>query len=255
MMGPLLGSQLRCKFDPNTMALTVSGNSISDPSTPPTTDPNPNSTSDLWAQVMALPPVGGKISPHMCAHNGQSIQQLATLSDVDNAYENGKTNYLFFWELTNNIWNDGRTGTQTIADAIAYIKARQNYITNNRPGQKPWLVVLATGLPRGGLLGSHFTAQQGEAEMQYCNNYIRQHYRDMGAISYVEMRRSATGRPDQTTNPVAGFPFDFTDNTNAANFPSTVWDGYATHPTNGARGGKSITAQYIVDVLRRLPAR
>jgi hypothetical protein len=219
MMGPMLGRMPRAKFDAAHYA----------------------AVSDLWAQVRALAPISSQLTIHNCAHNGWSIQQLAASpGDVDASYENGKTNFLFFWELTNNIHNDGRTGAQTIADAIAYISARQAYVAANRPGQKPWRVVLMTGLPRGDYLNA-FTAPQGEVEMQYCNTYIRQHYRDMGAVAYVEARR-------------AGGPFDFTDVTNPANFPSSLWAD-RTHPNNGAGGGKSVLAQYIADLLKRLPAR
>lgn len=239
MRGPILAAGApRVKFSSGAYAMTVSGNSISDPA-----------VSDLWSQVQALAPISNSITISNKAHNGYSIQQLAGTiangagapADVDGSYVNGKINFLFFWELTNNIHNDGRTGAQTIADATAYIQARQAYVAANRPGQKPWRVILMTGLPRGDHYGSVFTGPQAEIEMEYCNNYIRQHYRDMGAVAYVESRRP-------------GGPFDFTDVTNAANFPPSLWID-RTHPTNGVGGGKSILAQYIADTLKRLPAR
>lgn len=232
MRGPILAAGApRVKFSSGAYAMTVSGNSISDPA-----------VSDLWSQVQALAPISNSITISNKAHNGYSIQQLAASpADVDASYVNGKINYLPFFELTNNIHNDGRTGAQTIADAIAYINARQAYVSANRPGQKPWRMILMTGLPRGDHYGTTFTGPQAEIEMQYANTYIRQHYRDMGAVAYVESRR-------------AGGPFDFTDVTNAANFPASLWID-KTHPTNGAGGGKSILAQYIADVLKRLPAR
>lgn len=238
MRSPILGNMTRANFAPAKFAMTVSGNSISD-----------SAVSDLWTQVQALAPVSNQLTITNKAHNGFSIQQLAGTTangvgapgDVDSSYVNGKTNFLFFWELTNNIHNDGRTGVQTIADAIAYIAARQAYVANNRPGQKPWRVVLMTGIPRGDHYGSAFTGPQGEIEMQYCNTYIRQNYRAMGAIAYVEARRT-------------GGPFDFTDVTNPADFPAALWTD-RTHPTNGPGGGKSILAAYIADVLKRLPSR
>ncbi len=231
MIGPILGGVPRAKFDAAHYALTISGNSISDAV-----------VSDLWLQVRALAPISGQLTLHNCAINGKSIQYLAANpGPVDSSYENGKINFLFIFELTNNIHNDGRTGVQTISDLKNYITARQAYVAANRPGQKPWRVIVMTGLPRGDFLGQYFTAQQGEVEMQYCNNYIRQNFRDLGAVAYVEARRP-------------GGPFDFTDVTNAANFPASLWTD-RTHPSNGAGGGKSILAGYIADVLKRLPAR
>jgi hypothetical protein len=105
MIGPILSGTPRAKFDAAHYAMTISGNSISDPG-----------VSDLWTQVAALAPLGGQLTLHNCAHDGYSIQQLAGTrenyfhapADVDAAYEDNKVNFLFFWELTNNIHNDGR---------------------------------------------------------------------------------------------------------------------------------------------------
>jgi lysophospholipase L1-like esterase len=95
-----------------------------------------------------------------------------------------------------------------------------------------------TGLPRGSLFGSTWNAVTGEEQMQIANAYIRANYRAMGAVALVEARR-------------AGGPFDFTDCTNLANFPSSLW----TDPTHPNSAGKAILAQYIADVFKRLPAR
>jgi hypothetical protein len=231
MMGPLMGGYKHANFDAAEYAMTVDGNSISDAA-----------VSDLILQLQAIAPISGKFTVTNKAINGQNTQQMiANASDVDSSYVNGKRNILFVWELTNNIHNIGRTGPQTIQDTIDYIAARQAYVAANRPGQKPWIVVLATGTPRGDFLGPYFTAEQAEVEMQYCNAYIRNNYKVMGATAYVEMRR-------------AGGPWDFTDVNNAANFPSTYWRD-KTHPKNGAGGGTPILASYIADVLKRLPAR
>jgi hypothetical protein len=227
-MGPILGGAPRAKFDAASYAMTVDGNSISDAA-----------VSDLIPQLNALAPISGKFTITNKAINGQTTRAMIdNPADVDGAYVNGKTNILLVWELTNNIHNIGRTGAQTIQDTIDYIAARQAYVVANRAGQKPWMAVLMTGLVRGDYLGGTYTAAQGEVEMQYCNTYIRANYRAMGARAYVEARR-------------AGGPFDFTDATNAANFPSSLWAD-KTHPNSA---GKAILAQYIADTLKRLPAR
>lgn len=227
MMGPIMGGVARASFGADKYAMTVDGNSISDAS-----------VSDLIPQLNALAPISSKFTITNKAINGQNTQQMiSSAADVDGSYVNGKTNVLLVWELTNNIHNIGRTGAQTIQDTIDYITARQACVAANRPGEKPWMVVLMTGLPRGDFLTA-YTAPAGEVEMQYCNAYIRANYRAMGARAFVEARR-------------AGGPFDFTDTTNAANFPASLWTD-KTHPNSA---GKAILAGYIADVLKRLPAR
>ena len=231
MSGPILGSAQFARFQSGNFAMTVDGNSISDPS-----------LSDLWTQVRALAPISGSITISNFGISGQNIQDMiARPSDVDGSYVNGKINFLFVWELTNNIHNIGRTGVQTISDLQQYMDARQAYVAANRPGQKPWRIILMTGLPRGDFYGQYFTGPQAEVEMEYCNTYLRQNFRTMGAVALVEARQP-------------GGPFDFTDVTNGTNFPSALWRD-RTHPSNGAGGGCSVLAGYIAAVLKRLPAR
>jgi len=220
MMAPTLGGFVRASFAAAAFAITVDGNSISDAA-----------VSDLIPQLNALAPISNKFTITNKAINGQSVQQMiANAADVDNSFVVGKVNYLLIFEITNNIFNDGRTGLQTCVDLEAYIAARL--------AVHPWRVILMTALPRGDFLGATYTATTGEVQLQAANNYIRQNYRAMGAIALVEARRP-------------GGPFDFTDSTNAANFPSSLWTD-RTHPNSA---GKAILAGYIADVLKRLPAR
>lgn len=226
MIGPIMGGMPRASFNADKFAMTVDGNSIS-------------AVGDLVPQLAALAPISGKFTITNKAINGQNtLEMIAAGGDVDLAYATGKRNYLLVWELTNNIHKGtGRTGEETISDTIEYIAARQAYVAANRPGQLPWFVILMTGIPRNSHL-SAVTAEQGEVYMQYCNTYIRANYKAMGAIAYVEARR-------------AGGPFDFTDVTNNANYPVSLWTD-RTHPNSA---GKALLAQYIADVLKRLPAR
>lgn len=219
-MGPLMGGSNRATFNAAQYAMTVDGNSISD-----------KAVSDLWQQVNARAPISSKFVITNKAINGQSVQQMiAAPADVDNSFVPGKINYLVVFEITNNVYNDGRTGLQTCDDLIAYIAARK--------ALNPWRVILMTGLPRGSLFGSTWNVVTGEAEMQAANAYIRANYQAMGAVALVEARRP-------------GGPFDFTDCANAANFPAALWTD-RTHPNSA---GKAILAGYICDVLARLPAR
>jgi hypothetical protein len=231
-MGPILGGMPRLKFDPTKVAITVDGNSLSDPY-----------YSDLWLRVQALAPINDQITITNLAHSGDDFSHMeAGAAAVDAAYVNGKTNILPPWEMTNNIYVRGRTGPQTIADLIAYINARQAYVATNRPGQKPWYVILPTAIPRGDFLGTIFTLAEAAAHLDYCNDYIRQNYRAMGARAFIEMRRP-------------GGPFDFTDVSNAARFTSPPYkSGEKTHLANTA-DGYGVLAGYIADALKRLPAR
>lgn len=230
MMGPVMGGVARMKFAAATTAMTIDGNSIMDPV-----------YSDLATQLKALAPISNQFTITNRGKSGQTTRDMInTASDVDGAFVSGKRNVLLVWELTNSIHNQGRTGAQVIADTIEYINARQAYIAATYPGEK-WVIVLMTGIPRGSHKGSFWSYEQGEVHMQYCNTYIRENYRAMGAVAYVEARR-------------AGGPFDFTDVLDANNFPAALWTD-RTHPTNGAGGGKSILAGYIADTLKRLPAR
>jgi hypothetical protein len=153
----------------------------------------------------------------------------SSASDVDNSFVAGKTNYLLIFEITNSIFNSGKTGLAACADMVTYISGRLAV-------HPTWKPIVLTCIPRGSNLGATWTAVTGEAQLQAANTYIRTNYLAMGCVAYVETRRT-------------GGPFDFTDSSNLANFPSTLWTD-ATHPNSA---GKAILAQYISDVLRYQP--
>lgn len=222
--GPIMGGLVPLKFTSAGTNVLFDGNSIVDPA-----------YSDLATQLQALAPISGQLTITNTGVSGQNITNMITRapSFVDAAYVPGKKNVLIVFEITNTIFNQGKTGLQACTDMTTYLQGR---LTAN-PG---WIVVLLTTLPRGSLLGS-YTAAAGEAEVQAANTYMRQNFRSMGARALVEVRR-------------AGGPFDFTDTANMANFPASLWTD-PTHPSNGVGGGKSILAGYIADVLKRLPAR
>lgn len=207
------------KFDPAKVAITFDGNSLVD-----------KTYSTLGVQVAALAPINGAITISNFGISGQgTLSMSSAATDVDNSYVAGKLNILLVWEMTNDIFL-GRTGLQACANLEAYIAARKAI--------HPWLVIVMTCIPRGANLQSTWTATTGEVQLQAANTYLRQNYKAMGAAAIVEMRRE-------------GGPFDFTDSTNAANFPSSLWTD-RTHPNSA---GNAYLATYIADVLKRLPAR
>lgn len=219
-MGPILGGFKKASFAAADYAMTSDGNSIM-----------AVGISAIIAQLQALAPVSNQITISNFAISGQTVIGMTNAaSDVDNSFVVGKINYLLVWEISNNVFNIGRSGLQTCSDLVTYIAARK--------ALHPWRVILMTAIPRGDFFNGFYTAVDGEVELQAANNYIRANWRDMGAVAMVEARR-------------AGGPFDFNDSTNAANFPSSLW-GDRTHPNSA---GTAILAQYIADVLKRLPAR
>lgn len=220
MIGPVMGGSPKAKFNAANYHMTVDGNSLTDAA-----------VSNLIAQLNVLAPISSQFTITNRAINGQTVQQMiATPTDVDNSYVNGKINYLLVWEITNNIYIAGRTGLQTCADLTTYIAARK--------ALHPWRVILMTGIPRGSQLGTTWNVTTGEEQMQIANSYIRANWQQMGAVAFVESRQP-------------GSIFDFTDCSNAANFPSSLWTD-RTHPNSA---GKAYLAQFIANVLKRLPAR
>jgi hypothetical protein len=220
-MGPLLGGSARASFSPTKAAAVFDGNSLVD-----------TATSDLVLQLQAIAPISNQITILNRGVSGQTIRNMITRapSNVDNAFIDGKSNYLFLFEITNSIFNSGLTGMQAIADLNEYIQGRL--------ALHPWKIILLTCLPRGDFLGTTWDAYTGEDQIQIANTYLRQNFRAMGAKALVEIRR-------------AGGPFDFNDPWNHGRFPPSLWNDL-THP-NAA--GRAIEAQYIADVLKRLPAR
>lgn len=217
-MGPIFNTPYSAQFRDDNIHVTFDGNSLVDPN-----------YSTLCTSLQGLQPINGRITISNYGLSGQTTQNMSnSAADVDNSFVVGKTNYLLIWEITNSIFNSGKTGLAACADMVTYISGRL--------ALHPWLPVLLTCIPRGSNLGSTWTAVTGETELEAANTYIRANYLAMGCVAYVEARRT-------------GGPFDFTDSTNAANFPASLWSDM-THPNSA---GKAIIAQYISDVLRYQP--
>lgn len=217
-MGPIFQTPYCAQFRSDNVAITFDGNSLVDPN-----------FSTLCTSLQNLQPINKRITISNFGLSGQTVQNMiSSAADVDNSYVAGKTNYLLIWEITNSIFNSGKTGLAACTDMTNYITARL--------AVHPWLPIVLTCLPRGSNLGSTWTAVTGETQLQAANSYISANYITMGCVDFVEVRRT-------------GGPFDFTDSTNAANFPISLWTDW-THPNSA---GKAIVAQYISDVLRNQP--
>jgi hypothetical protein len=219
MIGPILGgAPPRASFDPAKYAMSTHGNSLLDPS-----------AGNLILQLAALPPISSRFSiPNAAVAGFNWYDMIDYGSDfIDSTFQVGKENFLFLWETTNTIFSAQKTGRESCDAAVLCINRFKNV--------HPWRVILMTALPRGDNLGTKYTATTGEVELQAANAYMRANYKAMGAEALVEVRRP-------------GGPFDFTDSTNAANFPASLWLD-KTHPNNT---GKGIIAGYVDDTLKRL---
>jgi lysophospholipase L1-like esterase len=204
--------------------MTADGNSIMDPGT----------GSVMVAQIAALAPISGQLTISNFAIAGQTVRDMiANASDVDASYKQGKTNILLVWEIINNLLNANRTGVQTVSDIIEYIEARQAYVRSMSPAQRPWIVLLPTGIP------FQSSTNAKELEMQYVNDYIRQNYKAMGAKAFVEFRRP-------------GGPFYIQDVTNGNNFVGGNYNSDHIHLTSQ---GSAVLAGYVAEALKKLPAR
>lgn len=198
--------------------VTFDGNSLADAA-----------YSTLCTQISARRPLLGIATINNKAINGQTVAMMTSnATDVDNTWVAGSVNILIAWEITNSIFVENKTGLAACSELAAYIAARK--------AVRPWLVVVPTCLPRGDHLGSHYTATTGEVELLAANNYLKNNYRGMGIHRLVDIRQG---------------PFSFTDPTNAANFPSSLWVD-KTHPNTA---GHAYTAGYIADALVNLRPR
>jgi lysophospholipase L1-like esterase len=70
-------------------------------------------------------------------------------TDVDAAWQAGKTNVLILWEHVNTLYFNGYTVAQTLAAVKQYIAARR--------ALNPWLVVLIDSYPQQGASGTYYT--------------------------------------------------------------------------------------------------
>lgn len=222
MGGLILGGVPRASWAADKFALTVDGNSIVDP----------GNGSTLTAKIKAASPIAD--NPGFvftdCAISGQTFQGMASGStDVLNAYQVGKTNFLLIWEISNTIRN-GANAQSCIDDMLYCIETHQKNLRTRYPNERPWVVLAATCLPASA------TTHDQENELKAVNAYLRANYRSMGIRAIVEVRQP-------------GSVFDVQDVTDSSKFG---WTKDGLHPTAAA---DTLLAGYVSEVLMRLPAR
>lgn len=151
-------------------------------------------------------------------------------TDVDGAYDAGKTNVLVIGETTNSVFNDSRTTAQTISDFQTYLAGRL--------AAHPWQYVVMMGtVPRGGTAGD----ATNNARLVEVDDTIRSNLATYGLDAFVYYRDLAY--------------FDGTGNTQAGFMTSTATCLESTspfiHPVNAAR---QAVANRIARDLQLIPA-
>ena len=205
-------------LNPTRVAMTADGNSLLAVSVSP----------EVLPDLAAMAPINDRLVITNVARAGQTFRQMiATATDIDGAWEEGKTNILIVGEATNSIFNPpGRTGAQTIADCIEYINARL--------ALHPWEIIILGTIPRNSYLDPVKTAAQGELDMLEFNAYMKANWAALGVAGYVDMRQ-------------AGGPFTFTDTENNNRYAT-----YYTDRTHLNPAGQLIYARFIAEILAPL---
>jgi lysophospholipase L1-like esterase len=152
---------------------------------------------------------------------------------VDALYEAGKSHVLLIWEGTNTIWNNAAySGADAGQQCWDYVAARRAAM----PGVK---IVLLTTLPRyagqNAQYGSDLITPNNKL-IAY-DNFLKAHWRDMGAAGIVDVRASGVFKESGTNN------------------QPQAWRPYNTDLVHLNDAGYGLVAQYCEPVLRHLVAR
>lgn len=230
MIGPILGGRVaRLKFDPSTLAVTFDGNSHV-------------SIIRESGQFPTLPANMGSVPINNIGIGGETWRRLNGLdggsaADVDAAYVEGKTNVLIAWEGTNTLRDLTRSAAQSWQDCIDYCNARQAYVANNRPGQRPWIILLGTCLPLGANYQYGPPGPRNDSIDAY-NVLMRQNYRQVakGLFDVREVGSIFEGELGK-----------------AAITSGQYAQGDSLHSSYA--GYISVCTNQIVPALKRLPAR
>ncbi len=227
-MGPMMGGFVPLKCSASTVSMRGDGNSLM-------AGVGGNS---LTYQLENRAPMLGAVINNYGVPGQTTLDMISDASTTDAGWVAGKPNVLLLWEGSNNICNIGRSAAQSVADMGTYIAARQ--------AVHPWKIVLLTCLPRQTNNGQAQTTSQS-LELDQYNTLLRANYRAIGAHVLVDVRQS-------------GSPFNMADyNMATFNNMATANGLWASGETDNhihlSTAGYSVVADYIVQGLRRLPAR
>lgn len=223
-MGPIMGGLPVLKYSAAGVNIVFDGNSLVAGSGAS------GSSKFLPAQVAALSPLNGLVTVTNIGVAGQSIANMRTRGTAyaDANYVAGKKNILVVWEGTNSICNEVKTGAAAGAEMAGYCADRL-------AAHPDWIIVQMTTLPRFGLITT-YTVAQANAELDAYNAYLQANHRTMGCKRLVDVR-------------TAGI-FTYTGPT-----VNGTMSPYMSDTTHCNDAGYGLVAQYVADVLKRLPAR
>lgn len=237
MKAQMLG-RARLRFQSAKTAITMDGNSLVSAETA-------TSGQTVPVQLSAASPISAGLSVLNIGVNGARTRQMngldgGSVTDVQAAWQAGKTNVLILWEGTNSMFGGGRTAAEAYSDMVSYI--------TNRLAEHPWRIILLTTIPRheDSAAAQSIIDAQNQKLVDY-NNLILANYKSIGVESVVDVRPP-------------GGPFNFTGYSLANDFRAAsvqpYWytgDGNRQIHLNNA--GYGLIASYIAAALRRLPAR
>ena len=190
----------------------------------------------LPTQVAALAPMAGSgAAVTNCGISGQRWSAMTSgATDVDGAWQTGKTNVLICWETTNSACNTpGLSAAQIISDITAYIAARR--------AAHPWVIVGLTTIPRetSGLMMSQSESERLIGVMTIVDAAMRAGELDFDAIVDVRQPGSAFALAGYTTA-------DF-------NGSGWIWAELSPNRVHLLNAGYAIVAGYVAEALKRLP--
>ena len=190
----------------------------------------------LPVQVAALAPMAGSgATVTNCGISGQRWSAMTGgATDVDGAWQAGKTNVLICWETTNSACNSpGLSAAQIIADITAYIAARR--------AVHPWVIVGLTTIPRetSGLMTSQSERERLNGIMSDVDAAMKAGQLDFDAV--VDVRQ-------------AGSVFAFGGYT-TADFDASgwIWAELSPNRVHLLNAGYAHIADYVATTLQLLP--
>ncbi len=198
-----------------------------------------------YPAVMAssLFPVAGNVVTNVGISGQQWTSMTSTITDVNAAWNAGKTNVLVCFEDTNEIYN-GSTRAQVTTNMLAYFAAVL--------AVHAWKIVLCSCIPRYGVIGSVGSYSQPDvddynARINAVNAYNRANWRSYGISHFID---------------VAADPLFALSSYTAADFDAVggITPVYYQEPDRGSIGrvhltdyGYSRLAAIIAGGLRRVP--
>ena len=118
--------------------------------------------------------------------SGQTTREMNGLdggsaADVDAAFVPGRINFLFVWEVTNDVIRNSATAATAAANMQSYVQ--------NRMAKNPWRIIILSTLPRQDSAGTTQAAIDAtNATLLAADAIIRKNCRAWGARGFIDVR-------------------------------------------------------------------